>query len=69
MAARVRVATARAGFTPLALGAERHRTREEGGRIRNRYAEDRSQNVVALVVIGLLIEAATLAWLIYSIVF
>lgn len=37
--------------------------------MKNRYAEDRSRNVFALLVIGLLTEAATLAFLIYSIVF
>jgi hypothetical protein len=67
LTARARDAKPRAGFPPLALEAER--SREEGGEIRNRYAEDRSQNVAALVIIGLLVEAATLAWLICSIVF
>jgi len=37
--------------------------------MRNRYAEDRSRNVFALLVIGLLAEGVTLAFLIYSIVF
>lgn len=67
--ARVRDAKARAELPPLALEAERCRTREEVGEIRNRSAEDRPQNVVALLIIGLLIEAAILAWLTYSIVF
>jgi hypothetical protein len=67
VAPRVRDAKPQAGFPPLALEVER--SREEGGEIRNLYAEDRSQNVAALVVIGLLVEAATLAWLIYSFVF
>jgi hypothetical protein len=62
-------AKAGAGVPPLALGAERHRTRGEGGEMRNRYAEDRSRNVLALLLIGLLTEAATLAFLIYSIIF
>jgi hypothetical protein len=62
-------AKARAGIPPLVFGAEHPRTREVGVEIRNRYAEDRSPNVVALLVIGLLTEAAVLAFLIYSIVF
>ena len=62
-------AKARAGFPPPVFGAEHSRTREVGVEIRNRYAEDRSPNVVPLLVIGLLTEAAVLALLIYSIVF
>jgi hypothetical protein len=62
-------AKARAGFTPLELGAEHSRTCEAGDEIRNRYTEDRSQNVVALLVIGLLTEAAVLAFLIHSVLF
>ena len=62
-------AKARVGIPPLVFGAEQSRTRGVGVEIRNRYAEDRSLNVVALLVIGLLTEAAVLAFLIYSIVF
>jgi hypothetical protein len=61
-------AKAGAGF-PLAVAAERGRTRGGGGEIRNRYAEERSRTVGTLLVIGLLTEAVTLAFLIYSIAF
>lgn len=66
VASRIRCAKPRVGVPPV---LEAHPSLEEGGEIRNRYAEDRSQNVAALVVIGLLVEGATLVWLIYSIVF
>ena len=62
-------ARTRGAFPPLALSAVHHRTRGGGGEMRNRYAEDRSRNVFALLVIGLLAEGVTLAFLIYSIVF